>query len=112
MIIVTDSTKQVKSTPQRRCVACRQMIDKHQLIRVSKQKGIHPEHAQFELDITGKAPGRGAYVCKVDTCIQKALKTKGFDRSYRRKVDPAVYERLTEWASQALNIEVSQPPSK
>ena len=79
------------------------MLEKTQLIRVSKQGD------DFALDPSGKAPGRGAYVCKTQSCLQKAVKTKGFDRSYRRKVNPEVYTALIAWASETLNIEVTAP---
>ena len=78
------------SNPLRRCVACREMKEKSFLIRVTKQTDA------FFLDRTGKMDGRGAYVCKTEACIKKAIKTKGFDRSFRRKIPHNIYEELQE----------------
>jgi len=70
------------------------MIDQRQLARVTKS----PEGV-FALDTAGKAPGRGAYVCKNAECIQKALKTKGLDRSFKQKVPQEVYTALERLAA-------------
>ncbi|MGQ9511002.1 MAG: YlxR family protein [Thermaceae bacterium] len=47
-----------KHVPERMCVACRRRRPKGELLRfLLTREG-------FELDPTGKKPGRGAYVCK------------------------------------------------
>ena len=46
------------STPLRMCVVCRQMKEKSELLRVTKNGG------EFSVDVSGKLPGRGAYICK------------------------------------------------
>lgn len=97
--------------PERRCVACRHMVEKTQLIRVSKQRGEGATDT-FTLDPGGKAPGRGAYVCQSEVCLTKAMKTKGFDRSYRQKVNSEVYTALANWASHTLNIELTPPTTQ
>ena len=73
----------------RRCVACRQMMEKAHLMRVSKS----PDGG-FALDATGKSPGRGAYVCKDEVCLAKVAKMRGFDRSLKKKVPEEVYAQL------------------
>ncbi len=47
-----------KKVPQRRCCGCMEMKPKPELIRVVKS----PD-GDVSLDLTGKAPGRGAYIC-------------------------------------------------
>ena len=67
---------EMKKKPQRQCIGCRQMKDKKSLIRIIKSdEGIM-------IDETGKKNGRGAYVCPNRECIEKAIKTKGLDRSF------------------------------
>jgi predicted RNA-binding protein YlxR (DUF448 family) len=44
--------------PERTCVACGSKMPKVELVRVARS----PE-GQVSVDYTGKAPGRGAYVC-------------------------------------------------
>ena len=56
-------------TPQRMCVACRQMKDKRELVRCR----VTPEKT-VELDPTGKKSGRGAYICSSPECRKKARK--------------------------------------
>ena len=56
-------------TPQRMCVACRQMKDKRELVRCR----VTPEKT-VELDPTGKKSGRGAYICSSLECRKKARK--------------------------------------
>jgi predicted RNA-binding protein YlxR (DUF448 family) len=71
-----------KHKPQRTCIACRKAKDKRELVRVVRT----PEQSVI-IDVTGKANGRGAYMCRQVACWEKGL-TK---------------ERLT----QALKVEVS-----
>ena len=47
-----------KKTPMRRCVGCMEMKEKSSLVRVVKNK-----EGEISLDLTGKMPGRGAYLC-------------------------------------------------
>lgn len=56
-------------TPQRMCVACRQMKGKRELVRCR----VTPEKT-VELDPTGKKSGRGAYICSSPECRKKARK--------------------------------------
>lgn len=74
--------------PERRCVACREMKEKSFLIRVARLND------EFVFDKTGKSDGRGAYVCETESCIKKAIKTKGFDRSFRQKIPFHIYEQI------------------
>ena len=48
----------VKKTPLRKCTGCGEMKPKKELVRVVKS----PE-GEVSLDLTGRKPGRGAYVC-------------------------------------------------
>lgn len=48
-----------KKSPQRMCVACREMHDKPDMIRV-----VRSPEGEISLDFTGRKNGRGAYVCK------------------------------------------------
>jgi hypothetical protein len=57
-----------KHIPQRTCVGCREVHGKRQLVRVVRQTDGH-----VRLDVTGKAPGRGAYVHATEDCWKTAL---------------------------------------
>ena len=79
---------EIKKKPQRQCIGCRQMKDKKSPIRIIKSD------EGMMIDVTGKKNGRGAYVCPNRECIEKAVKTKGLDRSFGESVDKNVYESL------------------
>ena len=81
----------IRKQPQRACIGCGEMKDKKKLIRVVKT----PE-GEFVLDTTGKKNGRGAYLCPSEECLEKAIKTKGLDRSFKMAVPKEVYDRLRE----------------
>ena len=65
------------------------MKPKRELIRVVKS----PEGV-FSLDRTGKANGRGAYMCPDPACFKKLRKRRGLDRAYKCAVPGEVYEAL------------------
>lgn len=80
-----------KKTPQRMCVACRSMKDKNKLIRIVKNK-----NGEINLDATGKAQGRGAYICRDLNCLLKAEKSGALNRAFSVNVDRSVYDKLKE----------------
>lgn len=55
------------SEPVRHCVVCRRGRAKHELVRV-----VRSPEGEVGLDVGGKAPGRGAYVCPERRCIDRA----------------------------------------
>ena len=80
----------IKKQPQRQCIGCRQMKDKKSLVRIIKcDEGIL-------LDETGKKNGRGAYICPNADCLEKAISSKGLERSFKMAVDSAVYDELAK----------------
>ena len=78
-----------KKIPQRQCVGCREMKDKRALIRAVKS----PE-GEVSLDFRGKKPGRGAYVCPDAACLQRARKSRAFERVFSSAIPPEVYEAM------------------
>ncbi len=57
-----------KHIPQRTCVGCREVQGKRQLLRIVRRADGH-----VQLDPTGKAPGRGAYIHAQLACWTQAL---------------------------------------
>lgn len=78
-----------KKIPMRMCVGCRTMKEKRSLVRV-----VRTEDGEAKLDLTGKANGRGAYVCPSAECLKKAVKSRALDRALEVTVSPEVMERL------------------
>lgn len=65
---------------ERTCIVCRKTAGKGGLLRV-----VRSPEGQVSFDPTGRAAGRGAYVCSM-TCCEKACKAKAFDRALRVKL--------------------------
>ncbi len=63
-----------KKVPMRTCVGCRESKPKKELIRMVNSDG------EVLIDRTGKANGRGIYLCDSKECFQKALKKKAISR--------------------------------
>ena len=78
-----------KKIPMRKCVGCGEMKEKKELIRVIKT----PED-EILLDTTGRANGRGAYICNNAECLKKAVKNRGLERSLKSQIPTDVLERM------------------
>ena len=78
-----------RKIPMRMCVGCREMKPKKELLRVGK-----PQDGDARIDRTGKAPGRGAYVCESIECLRKAQKSRALERALDASIDAAVFEQL------------------
>ena len=80
-----------RKIPMRMCVGCREMNEKRSLMRVVKS----PEGA-ISFDRVGKAPGRGAYVCKSKECFERAVKQRQLERALETRIEEAVFTQLME----------------
>ena len=79
----------VKKIPMRMCTGCMEMKPKKDLIRVVKNK-----EGELSMDLTGKKPGRGAYVCKDVVCLEKSFKTKRLSRNLETAISEEIYSNL------------------
>ena len=79
----------MRKIPQRTCIGCNEKKDKKDLIRIVKNK-----ESQIFIDRTGKANGRGAYICDNVECLEKAIKTKRLERTFETKISEEIYENL------------------
>lgn len=72
---------------------------KTQLVRIAGYEG------NVGLDSTGRAKGRGVYVCPDAECIRKAVKRNAFRRGLSMDISPgqleALYEALKEYENKA-----------
>ena len=78
-----------KKIPMRQCLGCREMKPKKELIRV-----VRSPEGLISLDFKGKAPGRGAYLCRSGECLKKAVKSKALERAFSAQIPQDVYDRL------------------
>ena len=80
-----------KKIPMRMCTGCGEMKPKRELVRVVKS----PE-GEVSLELTGKQPGRGAYVCRSADCLRAARKARRFERAFSCRIPDEVYDRMEE----------------
>ena len=76
----------------RRCVACRQLMDRSQLWRV-----IRDHRDGVLLD---RGMGRSAYLCPRKTCLEEAYRRKRLQKALRCQVPEAVLAALEQRLSQ------------
>ncbi|MBQ7924413.1 MAG: YlxR family protein [Clostridia bacterium] len=80
-----------KSVPMRMCIACRQMKPKKEMTRVVKTAD-----GDISADPTGKAAGRGAYICNDEACLKKLNDKKLLHKAFSTDVSQAVYQGVEE----------------
>ena len=78
-----------RKIPLRKCVGCGEMKDKRTLVRIVRSK-----EGVISVDLTGKMPGRGAYICRDAACVDKAIKI--------RAVQHALGQGLTDRQEKAI----------
>ena len=81
----------IKQIEMRRCIVCRQVHHKSELIRVVKISS-----GEISIDESGKAPGRGAYICKSPTCAETIGKRRNLDKVFKVKVPNELYDSIKE----------------
>lgn len=88
-----------KHRPQRTCIVCRETKDKRELIRV-----VRTPEGNFIVDPTGKANGRGAYLCRQASCWDKGLQ--------KQRLAQALKATLTAKQIAALQAQLQTELSK
>jgi len=79
-----------KKVPMRQCLGCREMKPKNELTRTVKS----PE-GEISLDLTGKKPGRGAYICRNKNCLKKVIKSNSLARAFKTQISEDITKDLT-----------------
>ncbi len=90
--------KTVKQTQMRRCAACRKVMHKSELLRIVKLSD-----GKIFVDVTGKAQGRGAYVCKNLICAAELKKRRRLDRSFKTTVSVEIYDEIDRQIAELSN---------
>jgi len=78
-----------RHVPIRSCAACRTARPKAELIRV-----VRTPEGMIEVDPSGRAAGRGAYVCRRPECAQAAVRKDAMRRALGRPLPPGAAELL------------------
>lgn len=82
-----------KKIPMRMCVSCREMKPKRELIRIVCKK-LPDDETVIGVDLTGKASGRGAYICCDTECLQRAKKSRALERALSTSIDEEIYAEI------------------
>ena len=61
---------------------------------------VYNASEEMSVDLTGKKPGRGAYVCRSMLCLSQAIKTNRLERGLHAKVEKEVVEFLEDIVKQ------------
>lgn len=84
-----------KRYPERTCVACRTSRQKRELVRI-----VRSPDGRMDIDETGRAPGRGAYLCADGGCWDKALASNALGRALATPVPDVLRVRLEAGATE------------
>ena len=85
----------------RTCLGCRQVRPKPALVRLVRSGNV-----AVELDLSGVAPGRGAYVCPVSACVVQAFRPGRLAHAFRGPAEAS--RELLAWAERLKMIGSSE----
>jgi predicted RNA-binding protein YlxR (DUF448 family) len=91
--------------PRRSCVVCRATAAKHSLHRI-----VRSPSGTVAYDPTGKAPGRGAYLCGRPACLEAAGRRRNLLRALK-VADTAAVDRAVAAMRTSLSSEAAGRPS-
>lgn len=91
--MMPSATLPQRRVPLRQCVACGTHRPKRELVRIVRS----PQGAVL-VDRTGRATGRGAYLCALPPCWDQALKRGRLDHALRAHMGPEQREALQQFA--------------
>ncbi len=78
-----------RKIPLRTCVITKESLPKGELLRI-----VRTPEGEVKVDETGKLNGRGAYIKKDISVLEKAKKSKMLDRRLEVEIEDSVYEEI------------------
>ncbi len=94
----------MKKQPMRTCVMCRQKREKRELVRI-----VRTPEGEIKFDPTGKANGRGCYVCTSEECLSSVKNVSRIARALETAADAQqlnrVYEEIISYVNQGTKGE-------
>ena len=92
-----------RKVPVRTCTACRTSSEKRGFVRF-----VRTPEGHVEVDPTGKANGRGAYLCASPDCFEVARSRRRLDSALRVRLEDDDYNRLRRDFDEILTDEGSK----
>lgn len=84
--------QKTRHIPDRSCIACGQKAPKRELVRI-----VRVPDGPVIPDPTGRANGRGAYLCNRVGCWERGLTKRALERSFRTKVSDSDLDTLQDY---------------
>lgn len=81
----------IRKIPMRSCVVTREKLPKQELVRV-----VRTPDGEIMVDLSGKANGRGAYLKKDISVIEKAYNSKVLNKILEVDIPDNIYVELKE----------------
>jgi len=79
-----------RKIPLRVCIGCQEKKPKKELVRI-----VRTPEGDVDLDLTGKKPGRGAYICPQQACLKNALKGRRLEKNLQLTVSKELVEAIS-----------------
>jgi hypothetical protein len=101
------SAPKIKHVPQRTCIACRRSDAKRGLIRL-----VRDAAGRVSVDLAGKRPGRGAYLCHDLACWEASIKRRAIERALKiEQLHPDDRAALLDYARTLESIAAPDAPT-
>ena len=79
-----------RKIPLRVCIGCQEKKPKKELVRI-----VRTPEGNVDLDLTGKKPGRGAYICPQQACLKNALKGRRLEKNLQLTVSKELVQAIS-----------------
>ncbi len=89
--MTTNKNEKARKIPMRKCIGCNEHFAKSELIRV-----LRTPEGEIIIDKSGRANGRGAYLCGEAKCLLKAIKAKRLTSALEVEIPEDVLLKLKE----------------
>ena len=79
----------------RRCIACRKLLDRNQLLKVTRdhQNGV----------VLKDGMGRSAYLCPTEACLEESYRRKRLQKALRCQIPATVVEMLQKRLNHSMD---------
>ena len=81
----------MKVEPLRSCIGCNEKKSKKELLRIVREEG-----GTYSVDVSGRKNGRGAYLCPMLSCLEKAERRKAVFRAFKENIPEDSLKKLRE----------------
>lgn len=96
-----------KHVPLRTCVVCRRKEAKRGFVRI-----VRTPEGVVTIDPSGKANGRGAYLCSDLACWQRAAESTVLERALKAELSPEARDELRRYANDHFRPDSTAAPAE